>query len=148
MNRVGQPRQATQQEQGVWSQIAAFHARVAETVERTLSNRFDLSLSEYSTLQALAQAESGEGMRMQALADAIGLNQSSVSRLVARLERQDLVERNLNKRDRRGVFTRITDAGREQLAAATPVYLQTLAAEFDKAIADPELQEVVKRICE
>jgi hypothetical protein len=39
-------------------------------------------------------------------------------------------------------------AGREQLAAATPVYLQTLAAEFDKAIADPELQEIVKRISE
>jgi DNA-binding MarR family transcriptional regulator len=69
-----------------------------------------------------------------------------VSRLVARLERQNLAHRSLNERGRRGVFTSITPAGRELLPAATTVYLQTLAAEFDRAITEPELQDLVKRI--
>lgn len=87
-------------------------------VEKTLNDRFDLSLSEYSTLEALVQTPGKEGMRMLALAEAIGLNQSSVSRLVARLERQGFVQRSLYEKDRCGVFTSITEAGREVLAAA------------------------------
>jgi len=123
-----------------------FHARVSDTVDRALNDRFGLSLSEYSALDALSKAPGPEGLRMQALADAVGLSQSSVSRLAARLERQDLVQRSLNEKDRRGVFTSITPAGRERLNAASIVYLQTLAAAFDRAMADPNLQEIAKRV--
>lgn len=146
MGSAARQRRASPREQGAWNKLVEFHARVAEAVERTLNDRFELSLTEYSTLEALAQAPGPEGMRMLALAEAVGLNQSSVSRLIARLERQNLVRRSLYERDRRGVYTAITEAGREMLAAATPVYLQTLAAAFDKANADPEFQEFVKRI--
>ena len=146
MSRVARQRRASLREQGAWNQLVTFHARVSEMVEKTLNDRFGLSLSEYSTLDALAQAPGKEGMRMLALAEAVGLNQSSVSRLVARLERQGFVQRSLYEKDRRGVFTTITEAGREVLAAATPAYLQTLASAFDRAMADPELQELIKHI--
>ncbi|MGH3754582.1 MAG: MarR family winged helix-turn-helix transcriptional regulator [Pseudonocardiaceae bacterium] len=146
MSRVVRQRRASQREQGSWNQLVAFHARVSEMVEKALAERFGLSLSEYGALDVLAKAAAAEGVRMQALADTVGLTQSSVSRLVARLERQNLVERSLYEKDRRGVFTRITDAGRDLVAAATPIYLQTLAAAFDRAIADPDLQELVERI--
>lgn len=146
MSRVVRQRRASQREQGSWNQLVAFHARVSEMVEKALGERFGLSLSEYGALDVLAKAAAAEGVRMQALADAVGLTQSSVSRLVARLERQNLVERSLYEKDRRGVFTRITDAGRDLVAAAMPIYLQTLAAAFDRAIADPDLQELVERI--
>lgn len=146
MSRVARQRHASQREQGTWNQLVAFHTRVSEMVEKALSEQFELSLSEYGALDALAKAPGVEGMRMQALSDAVRLNQSSVSRLVARLERQNLVERRLYEKDRRGVFTKITDAGRDLVTAATSVYLQTLAAAFDRAITDPDLQELVARI--
>ncbi|MGH3854743.1 MAG: MarR family winged helix-turn-helix transcriptional regulator [Pseudonocardiaceae bacterium] len=146
MSGVARQRHASQRELGTWNQLVAFHARVSEMVEQALSERFGLSLSEYGALDALAKARDPEGIRMQVLSNAVGLNQSSVSRLVARLERQHLVERSLYEKDRRGVFTRITDAGRDLVTAAMPVYLQTLAAAFDRAIADPDLQELVTRM--
>lgn len=146
MNRVTRQRRASQREQGSWNQLVVLHARVSEMVEKALGERFGLSLSEYAALEALAKASGPEGVRMQALADAIGLTQSSVSRLVARLERQKLVERSLYEKDRRGVFTRITDGGRDLITAAMPIYLQTLAAAFDRAVADPDLRALVERI--
>lgn len=146
MKRAMSERHASDQEQGAWNQLAMFHARVSAMVGRSLQDRFGLSLTEYSALEALAEAPGADGLRMQVLADTVGLNQSSVSRLVARLEREDLVERNLNQRDRRGVFTTITPAGRETLGEAMPVYSQTLAAAFDRLGADPELRELVERI--
>jgi DNA-binding MarR family transcriptional regulator len=124
--------------------LVSIHSQVSETVDRALNDRFGLSLSEYGALDALAKAPNPEGLRMQSLADAVGLNQSSVSRLVARLERQDLVRRSLNEKDRRGVFTSITDTGREVVTEATAIYLQTLAAAFDRAMRDPELRDVVE----
>jgi DNA-binding MarR family transcriptional regulator len=146
MSKSARQRRANQREQGAWNQVVVFHARVSDMVDRALTDRFGLSMSEYGALDALANARGSEGLRMQALADAVGLNQSSVSRLVARLERQDLVRRSLNERDRRGVFTSITDRGREVVTEAAAVYLQTLAAAFDRATADPDMAEVVKLI--
>jgi DNA-binding MarR family transcriptional regulator len=146
VKRAMSERHASEREQGTWNQLVTLHAQVSELVERALQDRFGLSLTEYSALEALAEAPGPAGLRMQALAEAIGLNQSSVSRLVARLERQGLAERSLNERDRRGVFTSITETGRETLKEATPVYLQTLAAAFDRVGADPVLRELIERI--
>lgn len=141
-------RSASEHEQGTWNQLLAFHMSVAEAIEKMLNDRFGFSLSEYITLDVLAKAPGQEGMRMRTLKDAVGLNQSSVSRLVSRLEDQHLVQRTVYKRDRRGVFTCITEAGREQLATMRPEYLQTLAAAFDRAMAEPELHELVTRIAQ
>jgi len=148
MSQSASERQASQTEQGTWNRLVTFHTQVSELVEKTLQDRFGLSLSEYTALEALARVSgSGRpGLRMQALAEAVGMNQSSVSRLVTRLERQDLVERIHYEKDRRGVFTAITASGRETLDAAVPAYLQTLAAAFDRANTDPDLRELVKRI--
>lgn len=146
MNDSPRVRYASQRERGAWNLATLFHARVVETIERVLSERFGLSLSEYMALDALAEAPTEAGLRMQALSEVIGLNQSSVSRLVARLEGEDLVQRNVHLRDRRGVHAHITEKGREVHGAAVPVYLQTLATAFDRAIADPELRDFVLSI--
>jgi len=97
MSRVARQRRASQRELGAWNQLAAFHSRVSEMIERALGEQCGLSLSEYSALETLTRAPGEEGLRMQTLADAIGLNQSSVSRLVARLERQELVENSVKR---------------------------------------------------
>ncbi len=146
MGQVGRQRRASSRELDAWKQVASFHAQVSEMVERALSAQCGLSLSEYNALDALTKAPDSKGLRMQNLAETIGLNQSSVSRLVARLERQGLVERVLYEKDRRGVFTHATDAGRELVATAMPVYLQTLAAAFDQTIMDRDLHDLFKHI--
>lgn len=143
---AGAGRVASQREQETWDRLLAFHTGAVDAIERVLGDRFGLSLSEYITLSALAKASGEEGLRMRTLTDAVGLNQSSISRLVSRLEDQRLVQRTAFSRDRRGVFTRITAEGRAQLELMRSVYLHTLAAAFDKAMLDPELREFIGRI--
>lgn len=52
---------------------------------------------------------------MQELASQLGLNQSSVSRMVERLERGELTMRDLCPDDKRGVYTVLTAKGRARL---------------------------------
>jgi DNA-binding MarR family transcriptional regulator len=128
-----------------WSRVLTLHVRVEQNLAKALHRRHGLGLSEYRALAQLSTAKGGE-LRIQELADAIGLNQSSVSRLVARMEEAGLTVRCLCPNDRRGVYSVITDQGRERLASAKPIYAEVLAAALDTAAGDPELAETVKTL--
>ncbi len=97
-----------------------------------LTRRHGLGLSDYRALTVLAAAADGE-LRMTVLADTLGLNQSSVTRLVQRLERSGFCVRDLCPNDGRGVYAVITLAGRAAAADARPVYLARLAAGRQRA---------------
>jgi len=125
----------------LWEQVVVLHARVEHDLGKTLQRRHGIGLSEYRALSRLAKAPDGE-LRMQELADSIGLNQSSVSRLAVRLETDGLTRRDLCPKDRRGVYTVITDNGRARLAEATPTYQDALGTALTKATGDPQLAEV------
>lgn len=127
-----------------WERLITLHARVEQELCRALTP-LGLGLSEYRTLTRLAAAPSG-GLRIQNLAEAIGLNQSSVSRLVARLEQAGLTERSMCPDDRRGIYSAITPLGREKQRAAHPVYEAALKAALDRAAADPDLSDLVAKV--
>ncbi len=122
-----------------WNRFVLLHAQVEAELARALQRGHGLGLSEYRALGELAQAADGE-LRMQELAEALGLNQSSVTRLVARLEQAGLTRRDLCPGDRRGVYSVITEAGRARVAEATPTYEHSLAAALEQAGADPALK--------
>ncbi|MEU4742378.1 MarR family transcriptional regulator [Actinosynnema sp. NPDC023658] len=128
-----------------WSGLRGLHSRINAGLERALQRRFHFGMSEFTALCALADAPDGE-LRMQELTEVVGLNQSSVSRLVARMEQSGLTGREVCETDRRGVYSRITSAGREVHAEALPFYDKTLAAIFDEVGADPELGPLLARL--
>jgi DNA-binding MarR family transcriptional regulator len=121
-----------------WDTLAALHTRVEQRLAKALQRQHGLGLSDYRALSRLAADDQG-GMRISELADALGLNESSVSRLADRLEQAGLTERCVCEDDRRGVYAFITDAGRDQLQSATPTYRAQLADALDQACADPAL---------
>ncbi|MFE5329093.1 MarR family winged helix-turn-helix transcriptional regulator [Embleya sp. NPDC056575] len=125
----------------LWEQVVVLHARVEHDLGRTLQRRHGIGLSEYRALSRLAVAPDGE-LRMQELADSIGLNQSSVSRLAVRLETDGLTRRDLCPKDRRGVYTVITDDGRARLTEAAQTYARALTTALEKAAGDPQLAEI------
>jgi len=143
--RVTSAERIIAQDTALWSQLVAVHARVGGSVERALQRRFGIGTSELQALIALAQSPGGE-LRMQELNDVTFLNQSSVSRMVARLERAGLAERRSCEQDRRGVYTGITDIGARVLRAALPVYEGSLRESFDQLAVDPKLRSLVHRI--
>ncbi|MEU6329220.1 MarR family transcriptional regulator [Streptomyces sp. NPDC047049] len=125
-----------------WDRLGALHTRVEQELAKALQQHHGIGLSEYRALARLAHADDGE-LRMQELADLIGLNQSSVSRLASRLESSGLTRRDLCPDDRRGVYSVITDEGRDVHAQARPTYDGALRAALDAAAADGHLGPLV-----
>ncbi|MFI0720513.1 MarR family winged helix-turn-helix transcriptional regulator [Streptomyces sp. NPDC021224] len=104
-----------------WREILAIHARTACELDRELT-QYGLCASDFEVLDVLAgdPEDGGCTFRVQELADRVHLSQSALSRLVARLEKEGLVDRGICSEDRRGVYVAITDSGRLRHAEARP----------------------------
>ncbi|WP_402466898.1 MarR family winged helix-turn-helix transcriptional regulator [Isoptericola aurantiacus] len=96
-------------------------ARTWEALFRTqvtLMRRFqdddvwvELSIREYDVLFTLSRAD-GHALRLRDLNEEVLLAQSSLSRMVERLEARGLVERSVPGDDGRGTLVALTDEGR------------------------------------
>lgn len=128
-----------------WRALAALHARIEGEIGRALEAAHDLSVSEYSVLEALSRQDDWH-MRMQQLADAVVLSQSATTRLVARLEADGLLSRRLCPTDRRGIYTEVTEVGRERLAEARPTHDAALSRALAAAEDVPELAPLVRAL--
>lgn len=125
-----------------WRTLAALHGMLDAELERALQRDHKLSVVEYTVLDALDRQD-GWHMRMAQLARAAALSSSAATRLVNRLEERGLLERFLCPDDRRGIYTQVTDAGRQLLTAARPTHDTTLEASLEQARLIPELAPLV-----
>ncbi len=110
-----------------WLVLIQTVASIEAELSKVLQARHGLGLSEYRALEILAQTESAE-LRMQELAAHLGLNQSSVSRMVERLERGGYTVRDVCPDDKRGVYAVLTSEGRARFELARPDYEEALDA--------------------
>jgi DNA-binding MarR family transcriptional regulator len=110
-----------------WRALNAAHAAVHAALENELKREHDLSTIEYEVLEQLGGCSTGKA-RMSELADIVHATQSTVSRVVARLEDEGLVCRAMCPDDRRGIFASLSPAGRERVEAAAPTYRRVIAA--------------------
>lgn len=110
-----------------WLKLIQVVASVEADLGKVLQVQHGLGLSEYRALEVLARSQNSE-LRMQELASHLLLNQSSVSRLVERLERSGFTVRDLCPDDKRGVYTVLTAKGRACLEEAQPAYEKALEA--------------------
>ncbi|MEV4414718.1 MarR family transcriptional regulator [Catellatospora sp. NPDC049609] len=108
-----------------WRELSRQFSSVSCALESALKEQHELGMSEFEVLDRLAE-DPHQSLRMQDLGEVIHLSQSALSRTVARLEKDGLVERVLCASDRRGVYVSLTDAGRERHAAARPVHRQVI----------------------
>ncbi|EJZ21987.1 MarR family transcriptional regulator [Rhizobium sp. Pop5] len=104
-----------------WLKLIHVVANIEADLGKVLQERHGLGLSDYRALEILSRSPDSE-LRMQELALHLQLNQSSISRMVERLERGGLSVRDLCPDDKRGVYTVLTDKGRLRLESAQPDY--------------------------
>lgn len=84
-----------------------------------------LPLNEYLVLMTLSEAPSRR-MRMSELSNACDLSMSGITRIVARLEADKLVQRVRCESDARGWHAVLTDAGLARLQQAWPTHLASV----------------------
>ncbi|PVC82515.1 MarR family transcriptional regulator [Streptomyces sp. CS131] len=143
MTTKQQPRTAS--DQAMWDSVLGLHTFVERQLAQALQRRFGVGLSEYRALEVLTRAEKGEH-RMQELADRIGLGQSSVTRLVGRLESAGYAYKDTCDDDKRGVYAVITDAGRKHYQDARSTYADVLGSALDAASDDDQLSRAVQAL--
>lgn len=130
-----------------WRTLVALHALIEAELERALAESAQLSVVEYTVLDALSRQD-GWHMRMQQLSRATALSASATTRLVTRLEDRGLLTRVLCADDRRGIYTELTQAGRELYEQAHPIHDETLERTLSEAEERPELAPVVHALQE
>jgi DNA-binding MarR family transcriptional regulator len=114
-----------------WRALAASHAAVCAALEHELGERHGLGVNEFEVLERLAE-NPGRQFRVQELAEAVHITQSTLSRLIGRLEQHGLVQRSMCDLDRRGIYVCLTDAGRARHAEAQPTQRAVLTATLAK----------------
>ncbi|WP_030660962.1 MarR family winged helix-turn-helix transcriptional regulator [Streptomyces cellulosae] len=106
-----------------WREILALHARTQCELDRAL-HRHGLCASDFEVLDVLSEGRSADGTcsyRVQEISERVHLSQSALSRLIARLEKDGLVERGMCAEDRRGVRVALTAKGRTLHGDVLPV---------------------------
>ncbi|MER7055128.1 MULTISPECIES: MarR family transcriptional regulator [unclassified Streptomyces] len=111
-----------------WREILSVHARTMCEIDRAL-HPHGLGASDFEVLDLLVTEgpEEGSQCRVQNLVGRVHLSQSALSRLIARLERDGLVERTMCAEDRRGVYVALTRRGRDLHAEVLPLQRAVLA---------------------
>jgi len=124
-----------------WRGLLRAHATIAKRLEARLEREHGLPLSSYEVLQHLMDAPAGR-MRMCDLAEQVRLSRSGLTRLVDRLEREELLGRCTCDHDARGAYACLTDGGRERLCAARGTHREVIREHFLSHFSEFELERL------
>ena len=101
-----------------------------------------LSAVEFEVLMRLARSP-GQQLRMTDLAAQTSLSTSGVTRVVDRMERDDLVCRRACPSDRRSSFATLTDSGKQRLNQTLPGHLELIEQWFTGQMTAPALRNLL-----
>lgn len=137
------PTSSTPLAQG-WCSLSVLHERIQAQMERALQEACRISVREYSVLHVLdSQQTEAQHLHLKHVAEAVVLSQSATTRLVMRLEERGLLSRAVCEKDRRGIYTNVTEKGRAVLKEARPASDRALHSALDTARQDAQLRPLV-----
>jgi DNA-binding MarR family transcriptional regulator len=120
-----------------WRSLLQAHATLLRQLETDLVKETGLALADFDVLAQLAAA--GGQLRMSDLAARALISRSGMTRRVARLVGEGLVQRSNADADARGVVVALTDVGLTRLIETAPVHARGVKDLFVDHLADKEL---------
>jgi DNA-binding MarR family transcriptional regulator len=129
-----------------WRGLLRAHACLARRLDAELDQAHGLPMTSYEVLHHLDEALGGR-MRMRDLAEQAQLSRSGLTRLVDRLEREELLVRCSCEHDARGSYACLTERGRERLEDARVTQLAVVREHFFSRFSELELS-VLADMCE
>src|SRR5215216_6850216 len=128
------------EELGAWRGMLRVHSALVKALDAELLAAHELPLTSYEVLINL-QAAPNRRRRMAELADGVLLSRSGMTRLVDRLEREGLLERDPCTDDGRGTYAVLTGKGEALLAAARRTHLEGVRERFLEHFEPAELRQ-------
>jgi DNA-binding MarR family transcriptional regulator len=135
----------TETELRAWQALLHAHHDVTERLDDELRDHHGLSFGAYDVLLRLARAPR-RCLRMSELAERVWLSPSGLTRMVDRLERDGLVERDRFQGDARVMLARLTDRGREVLRRAARTHLRGIRDHFTGPLTETQLRNVASAL--
>ncbi len=123
--------------------LISAHAVLVRELSAALVARHGLTVNDYGTLLLLYRAGE-EGMRRIDLANELNLSPSGITRLLDRLEEQDLVGKGECKSDARVSYAILTDAGLEKLREAAPGHIEDIESRLGAVLSDEEMKTLTE----
>lgn len=114
-----------------WRSLQSSYLSTATALDRALDESFDLGLSEFEILDLVADRPETECV-MRDLVGLTPMTQSALSRVVDRLQKAGLIERNECSNDRRSMYVQLTARGREVHKGAQKMYCSMLAEQLGR----------------
>ncbi len=124
--------------QRAWRGMLQAHSCLAKRLDAELERAHRLPMTSYEVLHHLEHSSGGR-MRMCDLAEQAHLSRSGLTRLVDRLEREELLERCSCEHDARGSYACLTPTGRERLMEARGTHLAVVREHFLSRFSESEL---------
>ncbi len=122
-----------------WARLLRTYSTVSRELSAKLVGDHGLTINDYEALLHLSHAEHG-AMRRVDLAEQLMLTPSGVTRLLDGLERDGWVTKATCDSDARVTYAVLTDAGREQLEAASRSHLEQERQLFEERLSGDELE--------
>lgn len=127
--------------------IGLFAEAYSGLMAKTCRAFADAGLNEidFETLIRLARSP-GQRLRMTDLAAQTNLSTSGVTRVIDRLEREDLVRREGCPTDRRTTYAALTPAGAARLEEIIPTHLEDIERWFTGLLTPEQLEEFLRTL--
>lgn len=124
-----------------WQALLHAYHDVVRTLDRELQDEHDLTLADYDVLLRLAPAPD-KALRMSDLAERVLMSPSGTTRLVDRLTKRGLVERQEDPTDGRVAMAHLTEAGAQHLRRAAKTHLRGIREHFTGRLSETQLRHV------
>lgn len=125
----------------VWGTLWAFITWVPGRLDEHLKNTEHMSLTEYLTMLAIAQAD-GRRTTMSRLAKATWMSPSRLSHVMDRLEQRGYTERTRSSEDRRASYASLTREGEEFMVHSTPALIKRMRETIFEAVTPEEADQL------
>lgn len=131
----------TPEEREAWLALVSIMFTLPGSIDAQLQAEAELSLAEYLVLAMLSEAPDRR-RRMSDLAAVTNTSQSRLSRIVARLERDGLVVRTGDARDKRVVLAEITDSGLAKVEEVAPTHVEHVRRTVIDRLSPAQVREL------
>lgn len=128
-------------ESSVWNSFLEAYKVVIDRFEKTYADAGAACLVEHEVLAKLSREPEGK-LRIQDLADLLLVSKSGASRIIDRMEEQNLVLREKSSIDRRVVYVMLTPGGIEALSLSRKAWRDAYQSYFKDVLDEAELEQL------
>ena len=126
-----------------WVQLLRAQSLLTRRMNANLLGEHGLTINDYEVLLRLSWADEGR-LRRRDIAESVHLTQGGITRILQGLEDAGLVRSEKGESDRRVVYARLTELGRQRLEKAASLHVADISELFTSRLSAADLRALTE----